>query len=721
MDDVTTLSRPTATSPRRARRAAFVQRYWAFLSYSHRDATTADWLHNAIECFKVPKRLVGRGTPYGLVPARLAPVFRDQHDLAAGDDLHEDIKQALAASRFLVVICSPAAVASKWVDREVRLFRQLRPDGEAFAAVVDGEPWASTMPGRETEECFPLCLRQACDEQGQPTGERAEPIAADLRPFRDGRQLGLQKIVAGMLDIGLDELVQREAHRRHRHMLTVTGASVVGMIGATALAVTAIQARDEARDQRREAESLVGFMLSDLRETLEPIGRLDALGAVGARALAYYEKQDKEELSDEGLSQRSRALTLLGDVAEKRGDLNVALRHYSEALASTSELARRYPDDPQRLFDHAQNMFYFGSIAWQRGRADEAIRSFRQYKALAERMIALEPERKEWRLEGIYADTNLGMTLLRQKQYEEAGTLFRGTLVPTERLLAAEPTHRDYQKQLMETLAYMADASQGAGQLRQAIGERERQLALGERFLAADPGNMDFFRKEMVARRALAQLYLQIGDVAGATKQAEQGVRLAGKLMSVEPSNAEWADRATSAYFAAADVALAGNRLDSAAAATRTGCDIVARLIARDPTVVDWTGRLRRACLLSEARLALSRNEPATAAEAAEQAVANARASREPTGERVIDLAEARLISGEAYRLIGQPGQAAQAWRAGLAEWPATPSLAPKDMAIRALLLARSGNQQAAAPLRSKLRAIGYRHPLFTRAMQQGG
>ena len=78
------------------------------------------------------------------------------------------------------------------------------------------------------------------------------------------------------------------------------------MLIATGLAVTAIQARDAARDQRREAEGLVGFMLGDLRAKLEPIGRLDSLDAVGARALEYFEKQDKEELSEEALTQRSR-------------------------------------------------------------------------------------------------------------------------------------------------------------------------------------------------------------------------------------------------------------------------------------------------------------------------------------------------------------------------------------------------------------------------------
>ena len=66
------------------------------------------------------------------------------------------------------------------------------------------------------------------------------------------------------------------------------------------LAITAIQARDAARDQRREAEGLIGFMLGDLKDKLEPIGKLDALDGVGARVLAYYQKLDTSELSRRG-------------------------------------------------------------------------------------------------------------------------------------------------------------------------------------------------------------------------------------------------------------------------------------------------------------------------------------------------------------------------------------------------------------------------------------
>src|SRR4051794_16766586 len=295
-------------------------RYYAFLSYSHKDKELADWLHRELERFRVPNALAGKLTANGVVPRRLTPIFRDQHDLAAGDDLAEEIEAALAASQFLVVLCSPTAATSRWTNLEIESFKRTRPEGCVLAAVVGGEPFASDIAGREREECFPPALRYKYDRRGHRTSKRAEPLAADFREGGEGKRLAFLKLVAGMLGVGLDELVQRETTRRQRRLALLAAASLGGMAGTSTLTGIAFQARNAAREQRREAEGLVAFMLGDLKDKLEPIGRLDALDGVGSRVLAYYSKQDTSQLTDAALSQRSKALSLMAQVADARGD-----------------------------------------------------------------------------------------------------------------------------------------------------------------------------------------------------------------------------------------------------------------------------------------------------------------------------------------------------------------------------------------------------------------
>ena len=90
---------------------------------------------------------------------------------------------------------------------------------------------------------------------GELTDARSEPIAADVRPGKDGRNDAKLKLIAGMLGVSLDELKQREAQRRHRRAMLLVTASVAGMAITSTLATTAWLARNEAERQRVRAEA----------------------------------------------------------------------------------------------------------------------------------------------------------------------------------------------------------------------------------------------------------------------------------------------------------------------------------------------------------------------------------------------------------------------------------------------------------------------------------
>ena len=152
-------------------------------------------------------------------------------------------------------------------------------------------------------------------------------------------------------------------------------------------------------------------MLGDLKDKLEPIGRLDALDGVGSRVLAYYNKQDTSELNDAALMQRSRALSLTAQVAYLRGHLDDSQRLYREAMAGTAEAVRRNPSDTQRLFDHAQNVFWLGELARFRGRNGQAEASYREYKRLADQLVTLEPDNLKWRMESLYGSEDVGIAV----------------------------------------------------------------------------------------------------------------------------------------------------------------------------------------------------------------------------------------------------------------------------------------------------------------------
>ena len=95
------------------------------------------------------------------------------------------------------------------MNEEIRRFKMLGRRHRIIPVIVDGEPNDSGRP------CFPPSLCFEVDPNGALTDKREEPVAADARPGGDGKELAKLKVVAGLLGLGLDEIVRR-AQREHK-------------------------------------------------------------------------------------------------------------------------------------------------------------------------------------------------------------------------------------------------------------------------------------------------------------------------------------------------------------------------------------------------------------------------------------------------------------------------------------------------------------------------
>jgi tetratricopeptide (TPR) repeat protein len=686
-------------------------RYYAFLSYSHKDKELADWLHRELERFRVPRSIAGTLTANGVVPRRLSPIFRDEQDLSAGGDLAEEIKAALAASQFLVVLCSPMAAKSRWTNQEIESFKRTRPEGCVLAAVVAGEPFVSDMPGREDEECFPPALRYKYNRRGHQTTKRAEPLAADFRQDGEGKRLAFLKLVAGMLGVGLDELVRREQTRRQRRLAWVAAASLAGMTLTSGLAVVALQARDAARDQRREAEGLVAFMLGDLKDKLEPIGKLDALDGVGSRVLAYYSNQDASELTDAALTQRSKALSLMAQVADARGDSQTAQNLYRQAMAGTAEAMRRDPTNAEAIFDHAQNVFYVGQIAQNAGDFGTAEASMREYQRLARRMVAFQADSMKYRMEEQYADANLGIVLFDQRRFEGASTQFRAALAMIEAISTADPSKLDYRKGIAESLAWLADAERAAGRYSQAIAFRQRDIALLETLLR-QTGSVEFRQRLIPARRALGNLYADRGQGEAAMEQLRGAMAQADMLTTVEPNNILWQEYSFKTRLALTKYLLLSGNLSEAAEQTVRACDSVSSVLRHGPAKPEWRKSLVSCLMLRAGSLRAQGSKP-EALGFARQALSVAQSihTSDSVGDAFIVAKCGRLV-GDLEREVGRADAARSAWAAALTVIPTTVPEQPDEIAEHAALLQRLGRAGDAQPRAARLKAMGYRLPV---------
>ena len=122
-------------------------KYLAFITYAHKDEERARWLRKKLEGFRVPPNLIGSNGLYGPIPTRLYPIFRDRDELVGSAQLGPLIEKALEESSHLIVLCSPNAVNSRWVNEEIRLFKKWEKPIGSFAWSWKESPWLKIPMG----------------------------------------------------------------------------------------------------------------------------------------------------------------------------------------------------------------------------------------------------------------------------------------------------------------------------------------------------------------------------------------------------------------------------------------------------------------------------------------------------------------------------------------------------------------------------------------------
>lgn len=662
------------------------QRYKAFISYSHHDRQVAEWLHRALERYRAPPRLSARNG--ASIAGGLRPIFRDRDELSAAADLGETIRAALDRSDALIVLCSPTAATSRWVDRELAYFIQARGPGAVLCVITPSTPADAPLAA-----VMPPALREAL-----PAG--VEPLAVDLRPDADGKRLARLKIAARLLDVSLDQLVQRDARRRLRVMAAFTTLAALVTLGMGAMTVATLKSRQIAREQRDETEALVAYMLGDLREQLEPVGRLDVLDGVSARVLAYYAKGRSDRLDDKALAQRAKAQTLLGTIREQRADYAGAEDAFRQASATTHALVERDPTNGERIFDEAQSVFWLAYMEWRRGDLADAERGMKRYDELARTLVKLDPSRADWRIEVAYAQNNLGTLLFEQGRMAEALTAFRAALVVFDAERVRAPTDKSRIVDTANTHAWIADALLKLGRVREAHGERSAATRLLADASNRNPNDKRLAAKAVMNQLAMGRLELDVGGLDAASGLLDAGARKLRDLSALDPTNARWGESLIVAQQDQADLQAWSGDLARARALHASAEAGLAKLHRGDPKLwrTEMEGRLAQQAVVL-ARLA---GDHAAERRLAQALLTDLERTIATPGQRF----ERDCLIAFAQLALGQP----EAVIKTLSPHPALPP-ASRDVLARAYLAAGQRNQ--AENIVRALKKHGYAHPSF--------
>jgi tetratricopeptide (TPR) repeat protein len=522
-------------------------KYRAFLSYSHRDKAWGKWLHSALERYRIDPDLVGRNTSAGAVPKTLRPIFRDRDDFSAGHSLTDETSRALAASQFLIVVCSPNAARSKYVSEEVRRFKALGRCNEILPVIVDGEP------GDPERECFPLALRCKLGPDGNPTAEPEELIAADARPQGDDKALALSKVVAGLLGVNLDEIVRRADQARRRHMrllgalvilflalavaasssawiayreLQVSNARLESAIDAYALVSQAMaklsrkispsqllanaedalknlfnESANTARQQLRKATLLISFV-----DAYQTIGATEEARKRGDQARTILADLLKRTPDDPALQlDLASAYEHIADVLKLQGDLPGTLDSLRSALA-VRESVHQASANPAALIDLALSFNALGESLQTKGDLDSALEAFQQGLAIAKRAISDDrfDSEQQYALSRIL--TSIGNLYSVRNGGAESLDYYEQALAIRKRLAENDPANPQWQRLLAFSYSWVGDSLQTQGELAQALVMYRESLRLRQQLVDRYPENMTWLED-------LAWMHTYIGDV----------------------------------------------------------------------------------------------------------------------------------------------------------------------------------------------------------------
>ena len=699
-------------------------RYRAFISYSHQDKAWADWLHKALENYAVPSQLIGQCTAAGIIPKRLIPIFRDRDELASAHDLGRKVNEALAQSANLIVICSPRAAGSHWVNEEVLSFKRLGRDERIFCLIVEGEPNASDLPGREPDECFAPALRFQLDDHGQLGTQRAEPIAADTRRGKDGKTNAKLKLIAGMLDVGFDALKQRELHRRARRMTALAALAIVIMAITTTLAISALisrhaanVARADAERRQGQAEKLVGFMLGDLNDKLRDVNRLDILQTVDDKAMAYFNSLPSKDVNDVALAMRVSALQKIGSVRQDQGQIPAALESYSEASTLAAELLRRSPSDVQRKADYANSLTWIGYAHWYQGDLVHAYQNFRSASDALEEDHAARPANTTLAFQLSSALTNTGRVLEAQGDFAAAKTKYQAVQQIFENLVVREPHNAKWQSGLGNAHDSLGKLALERGQLTQAIRDYRINQRIQQKLTSANPSDHGLQYELLISDAILGRTLSLCGDLDDASSYLANALMLARTLIRFGPTDTNLQFLLARYSEQLGGVLRQQKKFTRAAAVDSQSLETLERLTEKDLTNTEWRQELARS-RIERARLHMDEHEN----EAAETLISSALGSLALLRSNSADDRNLVLLSAQAAIISGQLAAQRQEMQNARASWTnalklVTPAVRsgndPNFLATQASALLLLDKAYAAGPALTMLAEMGYQTPDF--------
>ena len=298
---------------------------------------------------------------------------------------------------------------------------------------------------------------------------------------------------------------------------------LVAVVGLTYLTVSIQQKNQQINQTRSNAENLISFILSDLKEKLEPIGKIELLNIVGSQTLEYFNLAGTDNLTGKSLIQWLDALSILGQVNIKARDYPLANAYFKQ---SKQAVENALLDDVNniKLLEHAMlTNYWLGYLHYLNQDYLNAKPLFENYLTFANQLVKLEPHQVNWQLEQSYAFNNLGTLAYENAELTLADNYFEQSRRIKHHIFELDPTNLSAAIDLSDTLSWQASVKEKLGLLTIASQYYLEALTLARMVSESESNNIEFLTNLAILQLRVTKVFYDQSDLNSAIIHLENG------------------------------------------------------------------------------------------------------------------------------------------------------------------------------------------------------
>jgi class 3 adenylate cyclase/tetratricopeptide (TPR) repeat protein len=343
-----------------------------------------------------------------------------------------------------------------------------------------------------------------------------------------------------------------------------------------------------ANDARDQADGLIDFMLHDLRDKLQSIGRLDVLDDVAQKAKEYLDRLPKELVTPSRLKQQAAMLGNLGDVRVAQGKLTEALEAYQEYLSIMKRLVEQDRSNSSWQQDLLASYDKAGGVLVDQGKLSEALEIYQQSLVTAKALAEQDQSNSGWQWGLSLCFQNVGDVLVARGELPEAMKAYQQSLQIRQTLVERDSTKSDRQRDLSVSYNKVGDVLVSQGQRQEGLEHFKKALKIRQALVEQDKTNSGRQRDLMVSYQHIGDALVPEGRLQEALGNYQQGLLIAKALAEKDRTNTGWQRDLTVFYDCIGEVLLARGKPDEALENYQMWMATAERLVEQDKTNSDW-------------------------------------------------------------------------------------------------------------------------------------